>query len=49
MKQYLKRKNILPTPEKKTSSRKRKTKSSAHVTWDQNLEETRSKNVVFQQ
>jgi hypothetical protein len=36
-------KNILPTPEKKTSTRKRKTKSSVHLTLDQNLEETRNK------
>jgi len=32
-------KNILPSPEKKTSTRKRKTKSSIHLTSDQNLGE----------
>jgi len=37
-------KNILPTPEEKTSTRKRETKSSIHLTSDQNLEETRNKN-----
>jgi hypothetical protein len=37
-------KNILPTPEKMTSIRKRKIKSSVHLTSYQNLKETRNKN-----
>jgi hypothetical protein len=40
-------KNNLPTPEKKTSSRKRKTKCLVHLTSDQNLEETRNKICLF--
>jgi len=42
-------KNNLPTPEKKTSPRKRKTKCSVHLTSDQNLEETQNKKYFSQQ
>jgi hypothetical protein len=40
-------KKFLPTPEKKTSSRKRKTKYSVHLTSDQNLEEPEIKGCIF--
>jgi hypothetical protein len=38
---------MLPTPEKETASKKRKTKSSFHFTADQKLEETRNKKCIF--
>jgi hypothetical protein len=39
---------ILPTPEKKTSSRKLKTKTLVHLISDQNLEEPEIKDIFFQ-
>lgn len=41
--------DILPSPEKKLSSRKRKTQTSARLTSDENLDNLRSKRKLFQQ